>query len=370
MRGRSIVFHVPFPLDQKLDGASRLRPNQMLKAFRDQGFHVDVIEGNAKERSDSIREIKRKVRNGFKYEFLYSESSTMPTLLTESHHLPLYPFLDFGFLYWFNKNVAPVGLFYRDAHWKYPIYRQKIGFARAFIGYTFYWLDFVLYRFSLSHLFLPSKQMSRILPSWLSRRRISGLPPGCHLQPWTEPTFQPGKVRIFYVGGVSAPFYDIGPLLRVAQRLENKVELTICARESEWQGELNKYSKWISPNVKVVHLAEDGLAEHYANSDVFAILREPHDYLSFAVSYKVFETMSFGVPLLVFSHESSVLQHLEGWGWAVDSEDQAVQLLSRLADDKAPVLEARKTMSSVSQNHSWAARARQVASDLGRGFDG
>lgn len=51
-----------------------------------------------KKEKKKIKKIKSNIKEGIKYDFLYSESSTEPTLLTEKNHIPLYPFLDFGFL--------------------------------------------------------------------------------------------------------------------------------------------------------------------------------------------------------------------------------------------------------------------------------
>ena len=58
--------------------------------------------------------------------FLYSESSTMPTSLTEPHHMPTHPFLDFSFFYFCKRNGIKIGLFYRDIYWKFEIYKEKV----------------------------------------------------------------------------------------------------------------------------------------------------------------------------------------------------------------------------------------------------
>ncbi|MDR0538095.1 MAG: hypothetical protein LBH04_08685 [Tannerellaceae bacterium] len=88
-----IIIHFPFKINKNRFSASQLRPLKIINAFINIGYKVDVIEGSGKERRKQIRQIK----NDIKYEFCYSESSTLPTLLTESHHLPTYLFLDFSF---------------------------------------------------------------------------------------------------------------------------------------------------------------------------------------------------------------------------------------------------------------------------------
>ena len=69
----------------------------MIKAFETIGYEVETVVGYVAERLKAINRIKQEVKLGKHYDFIDSESSTMPDLLTEVHHYPVYPFLDFGF---------------------------------------------------------------------------------------------------------------------------------------------------------------------------------------------------------------------------------------------------------------------------------
>ena len=69
----------------------------MMEAFRSLGIEVDVVSGYSSERAAAISRIERGLRQGVHYAFMYGESSTEPTLLTDRHHLPLHPTLNFGF---------------------------------------------------------------------------------------------------------------------------------------------------------------------------------------------------------------------------------------------------------------------------------
>lgn len=82
------IFHIPDYLDPDRASASQIRPRKMIKAFEQIGYRVDIVQGYGKQRKIKIEEIRRNVKYGVKYDFLYSESSTTPTLLTERHHLP------------------------------------------------------------------------------------------------------------------------------------------------------------------------------------------------------------------------------------------------------------------------------------------
>ena len=93
-----MIFHIPMRINRERASASSIRPVKMIEAFQRLGYEVILIEGNASQRKKRIKEIKHNIRKGVTYDFLYSESSTMPTLLTEKHHCPTHPFLDFSFL--------------------------------------------------------------------------------------------------------------------------------------------------------------------------------------------------------------------------------------------------------------------------------
>ena len=106
-----IIFHPPLLLDPNAKSASGIRPLCMLEAFRQIGYEIDLVVGYAAERAQAIAEIERNVQSGVKYDFVYSESSTMPTILTDKHHLPLHPLLHRSFFRFCKTKHIPVGVF-------------------------------------------------------------------------------------------------------------------------------------------------------------------------------------------------------------------------------------------------------------------
>lgn len=134
---KRMIFHIPMKIDRNRASASQIRPMKMIEAFKECGYEVVVVEGYGKERKRQIKEIKSNILKGVKYDFLYSESSTMPTLLTEKNHLPLYPFLDFSFFAFCKKHGIKIGLFYRDIYW---VFKKKRSF-KEWVAYIFYKYD-------------------------------------------------------------------------------------------------------------------------------------------------------------------------------------------------------------------------------------
>ena len=94
---KKCIFYLPYKLDEDAMGARMMRPRKMIQAFTDIGYEVAIITGTSLERRPLIRKIKNKIKEGERFDFMYTEAHTEPTLLTDPHHLPTHPFLDFGF---------------------------------------------------------------------------------------------------------------------------------------------------------------------------------------------------------------------------------------------------------------------------------
>ena len=173
------IFHYPHPIADKPGIGSALRPNQMCAAFESLGYQVDKVCGYGAQRKQAIRKIRKNIRAGVKYDFVYSESVNSPTLLTEEDHIPRYPFLDFAFLGFCRKNGIPVGLFYRDMHWKFPVYREHLSRWKQMITLPLFRYDLWMYRKNVDIVYVPSDRLGQLVP----HRRIKPLPPGGQERP-------------------------------------------------------------------------------------------------------------------------------------------------------------------------------------------
>ena len=155
------IFHIPNYIDENRKSASNIRPLKMIEAFKQNGYIVDIVMGYAKERKNQIKKIKENIKNGIKYDFMYSESSTMPTLLTEKNHLPTHPFLDFSFMNFCKKNGIKIGLFYRDMHWKFDLYKINVSVVKRNVAILFYKYDLLRYRKLLDVLYQKKYMISK-----------------------------------------------------------------------------------------------------------------------------------------------------------------------------------------------------------------
>lgn len=355
---KRIIFHIPVQLDRNHASASQIRPLKMIAAFQNIGYAVDIVEGPAKKRQAQIVEIKKNIRAGVKYDFVYSESSTMPTLLTESHHLPTHPCLDFGFFQFCKKNNIPIGLFYRDIHWcfinKNKDWKQRV--ARYFYRY-----DLKKYQKLVDVFFLPSLEMLPHIPFHFDGT-VATLPPGGDEKEAIHSKTD-NSINILYVGGVGGN-YDVAPLLGAVSECPF-VNLTLCCRPSDWEKVAAQLAPLLSENIRILHKQPEELPELYAAADLFSLFFHT-DYWEFAVPFKLFEAVSYQVPLLAaegtwcgkFVHENRI-------GFEIPHRtDELIRVLNQIHDNPAVLQDFRNNLSRLAPQHTWESRARKVADEL------
>lgn len=365
------IFHIPNFIDINRKSASNLRPLKMIEAFRENGYIVDVIMGYGKERKKEIKKIKKNIKNNIKYDFLYSESSTMPTLLTENHHIPLYPNLDFGFMKFCKKNNIPLALFYRDIHWKFELYKKDVSFFKRIIAKLFYKYDLCKYNELLDILYIPSEEFE----SYLNIRgkkigyKIDYLPPGCEtLEAFdciNSDKKNNEKLKIFYVGGISNEIYEFKKLFEAVKKIK-KVKLTVCCRESEWQNLKNEYESYMSKNITVIHENSNNLYKYYKEADICSLIFNKNEYMKIAMPFKLFEYLAHNKPIIATNNTAAGRFVKDNkMGWTVDYEiKQIIDLLEKLKKNPNMLEEIRLNQKKVILENTWKNRAKTVIENL------
>lgn len=364
----NIIFHHPLPLNPQATSASGIRPLRMLKAFKDLGHQVDVIAGNSKQRKKAINSIKKRVKLGEKYHLVYSESSTMPTILTDKHHLPLHPRLDFNFFKFCKKNNIPIGLFYRDIYWAFEEYGTHLNPIKKTFAKLSYKYDLLNYNKYLTKLYLPSYKMGKYIP-FVSRDILATLPPAhdvSNIEYKEETNFNSSKpLKVFYVGGMS-DHYQMHTLFNVVKK-RTDIELVVCTRSSEWLSVKSEYPDISdSDNINVVHESGEGMRELMINSDITSIFVKPQEYREFAVPVKLFEYLGYRKPIIAtqgtlagaFVAENNI-------GWTIPYDEQSLnKLFDSLILEPNKYAIKRQNMADVASKHTWQARAKQVIQEL------
>lgn len=361
------IFHVPNYIDFNAKSGSQVRPLKMIEAFRSIGYNVDVVMGYGKERKAEIERIKADIKSGKNYDFLYSESSTMPTLLTEKSHFPLFPTLDFGFFSFCKKYNIKIGLFYRDIYWKFDIYKKKVPFIKRCISVFMFKYDLKKYDELVDVLYLPSGKMRPYVPVV---NKYEMLPPGCDVSKEMvqykseQHNNQSGVLNLFYVGGIG-DMYDLTDLFTVVTALKF-VRLTVCCRQKEWQEMKSYYQRFMGDNISIVHKAGEELNIYYKQADIAMLFFDSSGYREFAMPIKLFEYISKMTPVIT-TQNSAAGEFVEknGVGWNIPYQKEALEsLLKEIYNNRSLLEEKKEQLKVILKSNSWEARARQVSKDL------
>lgn len=359
------IFHIPNYIDKNATSGSHIRPVKMIEGFKSLGYDVDVIMGYGRERKEKIKEIKQNIKNGVKYDFLYSESSTMPTLLTEKNHFPRYPFLDFGFFKFCKRHGIKIGLFYRDVYWKFPIYKNQVSLSKRLISIPMYNYDLRRYRKLLDVFYLPSIKMKKYADVGV---KTFELPPGCNeINGEVQPQKESGKLRLFYVGGIGS-LYDLTRLFEAVKALPF-VTLTVCCRVDEWQARKEYYEPNMCDRIKIVHAYGDELEKYYTDADICMLFFEGEEYRNFAMPIKLFEYLA-NSKTIIATDDTAAGDFVEknDIGWKIPFDCKALSdILTEIYNNKALLEEKKSNIQKAQKNNTWQARAEQVKKDLYKG---
>lgn len=359
-----IIFHHPLPVKGGASSASGIRPFRMLEAFQALDCEVDLVCGCASDRKRGIAKIKENIKRGLKYDFVYSESSTMPTVLTERHHLPVHPFMDWMFFRFCNRRNIPIGLFYRDIYWAFSYDNDSFKGIKASVAKAAYFFDLWVYRLTLSKLYLPSIEMGHYVPI-VDPKIFKALPPGHNLSHGMGNvcSSEAGVLKLFYVGGMSA-HYELQKLFSVVRELP-QVELIVCTREAEWAAVRNSYPD-LTFNIKVIHKTGGEMEAFLRQADIAVLFVKPQEYREFASPVKLYEYLGHQKPILASEGTlSGRFVKNEGIGWTIPYDEHELKsLLEQLLLDSQLWEPVRENLAKVAPRHSWQSRAQQVIDEL------
>ena len=360
----SIIYHFPFGLEPEKSG-SHVHIHQMMRGFQELGYAVEPVTGVAGPRGRIVQRLRREVSAGRRFDFAYVWSPTVPSLSARRNRI--HPFADLAFFHWCKEQGIPLGVFYGDVHWRYPEIVKGTSLQRLW-GRALYRYDWQLYCRYADHLFLPDLAMRSALFTPWPTDRASALRPGCNIVELPRARRQVGgPLRLFYVGGVRPPVYDLKPMLETVQGMEG-VCLTLCCREAEWDAQRPSYGEIDGQRVQVVHAIGEALRPHYAAADVFGYFHAPHPYYDITMPVKTFETLGFGLPMITSEPRSACGRFVagEGIGWAVEDLAGFQDLLRFLQANPQAVEEKRRRAEALRAEHTWQVRARQVIDTMAK----
>lgn len=350
-----VLVHINYPPPQRRTSGSRIRPYYMCKAFRDLGYEVEVVEGTLWERGRQMYEL---IRSGkvASFSFCYAEPSTYP----------LNPFIDYTFYLALKARRIPIGLFYRDAYWKFADWFPYHGPNKWLLLFR-YWSDMLFLPKVVSAFFFPSKMMASLFR--FSKPKFV-LPPGGHISHEGEMAQFSSKVeRAIYVGGISQRYGT--DLLLDAFSLMNrecKLDLELVCREDEYISLRPLFEKYIEAEwLHVHHLWGESLGPVYRRSDIALIPRRKDIYNDLAMPVKLFEYLSYGLPI-VATNCTEMADFVRRNRIGIVVQDNPLSLAEgvlRIVRDQDLYRELKRNAKRTLENGNlWTDRAEQVAECL------
>lgn len=329
--------------DQK--SGSSVRPKKIYDAFLEEGYNVSLLKGQQNRKLERwkacfkfFKEIKNK-----KYEFCYVEPPAGPIFNLCDHLLLLY----------ISKVMkVPVGLFYRDAYWKFADWYEVKG-LKKFIINTMHKFDWKVIKSVCRRVYFPTKTMGDLFdfPDKMP------LPPGAEKISVDKKSLD--EVELIYVGGVSEQYG--GTLLLQAMEEVNKVKKInlhlVCREEEVKKIEEYKDKEWLS----LYHASGSELKEIYSKANVAIIPRKVDFYMDFAMPVKLFEYISYELPI-ISTNCKEVAKFINENNIGFVCEDNVQSLVNTLLNiDMNKINEVTENVKLAKENNTWNSRVKEIS---------
>ena len=143
------------------------------------------------------------------------------------------------------------------------------------------------------------------------------------------------------------------------------VALTICCPRKEWETWQSFYAVPASNRIHIVHASGGELESYYQQADILGLVRGAEPYLDFAMPLKLFEALSYGLPIITSAEtEAARLIVQEKFGWVVANAEEFRNLLRYLREHPQDIAEKRRAALAARERHTWLIRAQTVAEIL------
>nr|WP_325217211.1 glycosyltransferase [uncultured Oscillibacter sp.] len=346
----------------QVTSGSGVRPTAMYRAFLERGWEVHLLSGycgrgEGKQRKAEVRKAVAWMREN-RPAFCYIESSTYPIM----YHC------DYALIRLLRREGIPTAYFYRDFYRWFPkLFPRRQGLVNslkeAYLDILQWWTDRVLQNVDI--VYFPDKSTARYFPY----RHMKALPPAGQLTTVSpDSTFPPdGPATAIYVGAVSAIYGS--PMLMEAFSILNKdgvrYPLILVCREGEFEKAFPNYS--IPAWLEIHHASGKELEAFYARASLGLLTLQPNEYTQMAVGTKLFQYISYGLPVL--STDTAAMKSLieeNAFGRTAPYDVQAFAAAAKALLDDAEALRRfrQSALKSLTEKHLWVHRVDQIAADL------
>lgn len=338
------ILYITFVDFENATSGSSVRPKKIYDAFLKEGHEVKLLTGlqNRKlERWKRCIKFFKEIRKE-KYDLCYIEPPSGPIFNFCDHLLMIY-ISKF-------KNI-PMGLFYRDAYWKFAEW-YKLGKAKALIINTMHKFDLQIIKRTCKRVYFPSKMMADLFD--LKDKDV--LPPGCEKIDVSKSDIK--DIEIIYVGGMSEE-YGGKLLLEALDKVNEKRNINlhlVCRKEEADKLDSYRGKDWL----KVYHVSGKALEEVYSKANIAIIPRKIDLYMNFSMPVKLLEYVSFELPI-ISTNCTEVANFINSNNIGIICDDNASSIANVLIDLSEDDIKTFNTnVIKTKQENTWEKRVEKI----------
>ena len=349
------VLYITFIDFGDFSSGSGVRPQKIYDAFLAEGHEVKLLEGehtNLKQRRKNVKDILK-----------WLKTNAPDICYVEPPSGPFFNLIDHWLLYKMRLRRLPIGLFYRDAYWKFAKWWDKKGIKR-FILIAMHIFDLTVFRCCCNTVFFPSKSMADLFR--FKHKEI--LPPAGENR-LTEMLDKNIDTAV-YVGGVSER-YGTHILLQSFMILNEEkfcnIHLKMVCRVDDDNELIAPYKN--KPWLELIKASGEQLKDIYSGADIGIIPFQRDLYMDFAVPVKLMEYLSYGLPVVatdcvetadfIRSNETGIVCH--------DNAESLAMAVSGLVNDKDLYQKYKEnSKKALLEQNLWTHRVQTIVEDLGK----
>lgn len=358
---KKVLYIMHGDLDQ-LSSGSGVRPAAMYRAFLDRGWEVHLLSGycgrgEGKQRRAEVRKAEAWMREN-RPAFCYIEPSVYPIM----YHC------DYALIRLLCREEIPTAYFYRDFYRRFPtLFPRRKGFVNK-LKETYF--DFLQWRTdrvlrNMNIVYFPSEGAFQ----YFSFRDMRTLPPAGELSGVSPgDAFPPeGPRTAIYAGGVSRSYGTLMLLdaFSILNRDGVRYPLILVCREGEFEKAFPGYE--IPPWLELRRASGKELEPLYARASLGLLTLEPNEYTQMAVGTKLFQYISYGLPVLstgTAAMKTLIEENAFGRTAPYDAAAFAAAVKALLDDTEALREYRRQGLESLAERHLWVHRVDRIAADL------
>ncbi len=350
-----LVLYLTYIDPNQVKSGSSVRPVKMLQAFQEIGCQVRWVTGKNNQLRTRIQAVRATLR--------WLSSHQPDCCYIEPPSGPLFCILDHWLLLRLRQKKVPMAIFIRDAFWKVPETWGVTG-LKGLILHLMSHFDWFVFNRTMSRLYFPSKSMARLFSA---RCQTGILPPAGELKKMPAEAISHEPLSLIYAGAI-AERYGTDILLEAFSRLAGSghdLKLHLVCRQKEWDDYQSPYKA--IPGMQVHHISGDELEKLYQSCDIALIPIRKSRYMDFAVPVKLYEYLSYYLPMVVtdcFETATFVEENRLGLVTGSDAAAFASGIARLAADHSLRAAMKNNARNVLADGNLWADRARQVIKEI------